>query len=53
MLVKKFHVALLLLICSLVAIGAFAQNATTEELAVLAAVQRPISPACIRAGSHP
>ncbi len=27
--------------------GAFAQNATAEELAVLAAVQRPISPACI------
>jgi pimeloyl-ACP methyl ester carboxylesterase len=27
--------------------GAFAQNATKEELAVLAAVQRPISPACI------
>jgi pimeloyl-ACP methyl ester carboxylesterase len=26
---------------------AFAQNAATEELAVLAAVQRPISPACI------
>jgi len=26
---------------------AFAQNATAEELAVLAAVQRPISPACI------
>ena len=26
---------------------AFAQHATTEELAVLAAVQRPISPACI------
>lgn len=26
---------------------AFAQNASTEELAVLAAVQRPISPACI------
>jgi pimeloyl-ACP methyl ester carboxylesterase len=26
---------------------AFAQNATTEEQAVLAAVQRPISPACI------
>jgi pimeloyl-ACP methyl ester carboxylesterase len=25
----------------------FAQNATTEELAVLAAVQRPISPGCI------
>ncbi len=27
--------------------AAFAQDATTEELAVLAAVQRPISPACI------
>jgi pimeloyl-ACP methyl ester carboxylesterase len=27
--------------------GAFAQNATKEELAVLAAVQRPISAACI------
>ncbi|HTW26838.1 MAG TPA: alpha/beta hydrolase [Acetobacteraceae bacterium] len=27
--------------------GAFAPNATAEELAVLAAVQRPISPACI------
>ena len=27
--------------------GAFAQNAAAEELAVLAAVQRPISPACI------
>ena len=27
--------------------AAFAQNATAEELAVLAAVQRPISPACI------
>jgi pimeloyl-ACP methyl ester carboxylesterase len=27
--------------------GAFAQNATAEELAVLAAVQRPIAPACI------
>jgi pimeloyl-ACP methyl ester carboxylesterase len=27
--------------------GAFAQNAAKEELAVLAAVQRPISPACI------
>ncbi len=27
--------------------AAFAQNASTEELAVLAAVQRPISPACI------
>jgi pimeloyl-ACP methyl ester carboxylesterase len=27
--------------------SAFAQNATTDELAVLAAVQRPISPACI------
>ena len=27
--------------------AAFAQNATVEELAVLAAVQRPISPACI------
>lgn len=27
--------------------AAFAQNATPEELAVLAAVQRPISPACI------
>jgi pimeloyl-ACP methyl ester carboxylesterase len=27
--------------------AAFAQNATTEELKVLAAVQRPISPACI------
>jgi len=27
--------------------GAFAQNATAEEQAVLAAVQRPISPACI------
>jgi len=26
---------------------AFAQNATAEELSVLAAVQRPISPACI------
>jgi pimeloyl-ACP methyl ester carboxylesterase len=26
---------------------AFAQNASTQELAVLAAVQRPISPACI------
>jgi pimeloyl-ACP methyl ester carboxylesterase len=29
--------------------AAFAQNATPEELAVLAAVQRPISPACITA----
>ena len=27
--------------------GAFAQNASKEELAVLAAVQRPLSPACI------
>lgn len=27
--------------------AAFAQNATKEELAVLAAVQRPVSPACI------
>jgi pimeloyl-ACP methyl ester carboxylesterase len=27
--------------------NAFAQNATAEELSVLAAVQRPISPACI------
>src|SRR5580658_11292407 len=27
--------------------AAFAQHATTEELAVLAAVQRPIAPACI------
>ena len=27
--------------------AAFAQNASKEELAVLAAVQRPISPACI------
>jgi len=27
--------------------AAFAQNATAEELAVLASVQRPISPACI------
>jgi len=27
--------------------AAFAQNATTAELAVLAAAQRPISPACI------
>lgn len=27
--------------------GAFAQNASAQELAVLAAVQRPISPACI------
>ncbi|HEX4146569.1 MAG TPA: alpha/beta hydrolase [Pirellulales bacterium] len=27
--------------------AAFAQNATKEELAILAAVQRPISPACI------
>ena len=27
--------------------GAFAQNAAAEELAVLTAVQRPISPACI------
>jgi pimeloyl-ACP methyl ester carboxylesterase len=27
--------------------AAFAQHATTEEIAVLAAVQRPISPACI------
>jgi pimeloyl-ACP methyl ester carboxylesterase len=27
--------------------SAFAQNASTEDLAVLAAVQRPISPACI------
>jgi pimeloyl-ACP methyl ester carboxylesterase len=27
--------------------AAFAQNASTQELAVLAAVQRPISPACI------
>ena len=27
--------------------AAFAQNAAAEELAVLAAVQRPISPACI------
>jgi pimeloyl-ACP methyl ester carboxylesterase len=29
--------------------AAFAQNAAAEELAVLAAVQRPISPACISA----
>jgi pimeloyl-ACP methyl ester carboxylesterase len=29
--------------------AAFAQNAAAEELAVLAAVQRPISPACITA----
>jgi pimeloyl-ACP methyl ester carboxylesterase len=29
---------------------AFAQNATPEELAVLAAVQRPISPGCITVG---
>ncbi|MGH8290940.1 MAG: alpha/beta fold hydrolase [Steroidobacteraceae bacterium] len=29
--------------------AAFAQNATAKELAVLAAVQRPISPACITA----
>jgi pimeloyl-ACP methyl ester carboxylesterase len=29
--------------------AAFAQNATAEELAVLAAVQRPIMPACITA----
>lgn len=29
--------------------AAYAQNATDEELAVLAAVQRPISPACIMA----
>jgi pimeloyl-ACP methyl ester carboxylesterase len=29
--------------------AAFAQNATADELAVLAAVQRPISPACITA----
>ena len=29
--------------------AAFAQNASAEELAVLAAVQRPISPACIKA----
>lgn len=29
--------------------AAYAQNATEEELAVLAAVQRPISPACIMA----
>ena len=29
--------------------AAFAQNASAEELAVLAAVQRPISPACISA----
>jgi pimeloyl-ACP methyl ester carboxylesterase len=28
--------------------AAFAQNASAEELAVLAAVQRPISPACIK-----
>src|SRR5580693_2400729 len=28
-------------------LGAFAQSASKEELAVLAAVQRPISPACI------
>ena len=27
--------------------AAFAQNASKEELAVLAAVQRPVSPACI------
>ena len=27
--------------------AAFAQNASAEELAVLSAVQRPISPACI------
>jgi pimeloyl-ACP methyl ester carboxylesterase len=27
--------------------GAFAQNAATEQISVLAAVQRPISPACI------
>ena len=27
--------------------AAFAQNATVQELAVLAAVQRPIAPACI------
>src|SRR5437588_776243 len=32
MLVRKFHVALLLLICSLLAIGAFAQNATTGAI---------------------
>ena len=30
--------------------AAFAQNAAAEELAVLAAVQRPISPACITVG---
>jgi pimeloyl-ACP methyl ester carboxylesterase len=30
--------------------AAFAQNASKEELAVLAAVQRPISPACISVG---
>jgi len=29
--------------------AAFAQNATAEELAILTAVQRPISPACIAA----
>ncbi len=29
--------------------AAYAQNATNEELAVLSAVQRPISPACITA----
>jgi len=28
--------------------AAFAQNASAEELALLTAVQRPISPACIR-----
>ena len=34
--------------------AAFAPNASTEELAVLAAVQRPISPACITvAMDHP
>jgi pimeloyl-ACP methyl ester carboxylesterase len=33
--------------------AAFAQNASKEELAVLAAVQRPISPACITVKMEP
>jgi pimeloyl-ACP methyl ester carboxylesterase len=33
--------------------AAFAQNASTQELAVLAAVQRPISPACITVAMEP
>src|SRR5437868_3213965 len=32
MIVRKFHVALLLLICSLLAVGAFAQTATTGAI---------------------